>query len=177
MWALSELGRLVAQMIRVGTVKSVDLSDPARPTCVVTSGGLDTPPLPWLAPRAGYDAEFWCPEAGEQAVVFCPLGDPAQGFVLLGLFQEAHPAPGNNPDVHVRRYKDGAMVQYDRAAHAYSIEIPAGGSISFRVGSASLVMREDGIDFTGGDITVNGIGVVAHHHTDSRNGTTSPAEA
>jgi phage baseplate assembly protein gpV len=69
------------------------------------------------------------------------------------------------------------MVQYDRAAHAYSIEIPAGGSITCRVGGASLVMREGGIDVTGSDITVNGIGVVAHHHTDSRNGATTPAEA
>jgi phage baseplate assembly protein V len=177
MWPLSELERRVAQMIRVGVIKSVDASDPTAPTCVVANGALETPSIPWFSARAGNDAEFWCPEVGEQAVVFSPFGDVAQGFALVGLFQDTHPAPSTNPDVHVRKYKDGATIQYDRAAHAYSINIPAGGSFTISIGSTTFVLQEGGAALTGGDITADGIGLKVHHHTDSRSGATSPAEA
>jgi phage baseplate assembly protein V len=176
-WPLSELERRVAQMIRVGTIKSVDLSDPAQPTCVVTNGGLDTPSLPWFAPRAGNDAEFWCPEQGEQAVVFSPFGDVAQGFALVGLFQDAYPSPGTNPDVHVRKYKDGAVESYDRAAHAYLRAVPSGGSITLQVGNTSLVLTDSGVKVTGGDVVADNISLKGHHHLDAQGGDTGAAEA
>jgi phage baseplate assembly protein V len=139
-WPLAELERLVAQMIRVGTIKSVDLSDASAPTCVVTNGGLDTDSLPWVSLRAGADSEFWCPDIGEQALVLSPFGDMAQGFVIVGIFQGAMPSPGLNPDVRVTRYKDGAIESYDRANSKYLLQVPVGGSITLQVGSTSLAM-------------------------------------
>lgn len=141
-FSLAELQRRMALMIRVGSVSDVDTSDPAAPRCIVENGGLVTDWLPWLAPRAGNDSEFWAPEIGEQAVVFSPFGDQAQGIVLFGIPQDAFPAPETNPDRHVRKYKDGAVVSYDRAAHAYLVDVPAGGNITFQVGSTSLVLQD-----------------------------------
>lgn len=147
-WPLAELERLVAQMIRVGTIKSVDLSDASAPTCVVTNGGLDTDSLPWVSLRAGKDSEFWCPDIGEQALVLSPFGDMAQGFVLVGVFQTALPSPGLNPDIRVTRYKDGAIESYDRANSKYLLQVPSSGSITMRVGSTSLVMMGDKVTLT-----------------------------
>lgn len=147
-YSLAELERRLALMIRIGYVSEVDTSDPAAPRCIVTNGGLETDWLPWFAPKSGNDAEFWAPEIGEQAVVFSPFGDQAQGIVLFGIAQDAMPAPETNVDKHVRKYKDGAIVSYDRAAHNYLVDIPAGGSITLRVGSTSLVLQDGSATLT-----------------------------
>lgn len=141
-YSIAELERRFAQMIRVGTVAEVDASDPTQPVCTVQMGGLTTDWLPWFAPRAGGDAEFWAPDIGEQAVVLSPFGDQTQGFVLFGIAQTAFPMPETNTDKHVIKYKDGAVVSYDRAAHSYLVNVPAGGNITLQVGSTSLVLTD-----------------------------------
>ncbi|WP_323119983.1 phage baseplate assembly protein V [Burkholderia alba] len=141
-YSLAELSRRFALMIRVGQVSAVDAADPRAPRCMVAMGSLETDWLPWFSPRAGNDSEFWAPEIGEQAVVFSPFGEQAQGFVLFGIAQDAMPMPETNPERHVRKYKDGALVSYDRAAHAYLISVPSGGNITLQVGSTSLILQD-----------------------------------
>jgi phage baseplate assembly protein V len=155
-YSLAELQRRMALMIRVGAVSAVDASDPKGPRCMVSNGGLETDWLPWLAPRAGADSEFWAPEIGEQAVVFSPFGDQAQGIVLFGIPQDALPAPETNPDRHVRKYKDGAVVSYDRAAHDYLVSVPAGGNITLQVGSTSLVLQDGKATLNASEFDWNG---------------------
>lgn len=167
---LSDLARRVAQMIRLGTVESVDMADATKPRCVISDGSWKTAAIPWVSTRAGNDAEFWAPEVGEQALVLSPHGDAAQAVALIGLFQTAMPAPGTNPDQRVTKYKDGAIESYDRAVHAYKLQIPAGGSITLQVGNTMLVLTESGAAVTSGDVSADGVSLKNHLTTGVKGG-------
>jgi phage baseplate assembly protein V len=120
---IAELERARSNLIQVGQVAAV-----APPRVRVTLGGVQTAELDVLQRRAGPDATWWLPEVGEQVAVLCPDGDPALGIVLGGLYSAAHPAPADSPDVHRTTYADGAVIEYDRAAHRLAATLPAGGT-------------------------------------------------
>lgn len=134
---VGELQRQISQLIRIGTVVQV-VADGA----IVEIGGVNSDPVQWAVHRAGLDAEWWAPDPGEQVVVFAPYGDMAQAIILFSLYQDKFAAPSLNPDVHRTTYKDGTVVQHDRSASAYSISVPASGSISLVCGSTSLVLTD-----------------------------------
>jgi phage baseplate assembly protein V len=52
------------------------------PSCRVSSGDMETNWLPRFALAAGETRDWNQLTKGEQAVLFCPCGDPAQGIVL-----------------------------------------------------------------------------------------------
>lgn len=91
-YAITELDRRLANMIRVGTIKEVDLDaglagvqlgDPDD-----DDGDFETDFLPWLVARAGQKRKKWtAPEVGEQVLVLSPSGELSQGFILGGIFQ------------------------------------------------------------------------------------------
>ncbi|MGX9694902.1 phage baseplate assembly protein V [Achromobacter anxifer] len=114
---ISEILRLLSNLIRIGTVFAVDLS--VRPAKVrVSTGGLQTDWLQWREARAGTTATWNPPTTGEQVIILCPGGDPAAGIVLAGLNSEAVPAPSDSPDEHVTVYPDGARISYNHSAGA-----------------------------------------------------------
>ena len=57
-----------------------------------------------------------------------PGGDTAAGFVLVGLYSTANPAPEATGDAQSTTYPDGAVIRYDHAAHALSATLPGGGT-------------------------------------------------
>jgi phage baseplate assembly protein V len=147
-WAQSEIERLLAQMIRVGVIAQLE-----GQLATVTVGGDDDTPLttdwlPWFAQRAGPDSEWWPPEPGEQVVVLSPFGDQNQGFILVGIGSETYPLPSGTETQHIRRYADGATETYDRSVSAYTLNVPAAGSITLQVGASSLVMTNTGTKLT-----------------------------
>lgn len=81
-YALAETERLLANLIRVGTVAALDVAA-ARVT--VDVGGLTTDWLPWIAGRAGATRTWSAPRPGEQVLVLVPYGDLAQAVVLPAL--------------------------------------------------------------------------------------------
>lgn len=93
-------------------------------------GGLQTNWIPWITFAAGTTRDWLPPTEGEQVVLLCPMGDPAQGVALRGFYSDAAPAPGSSPDTHTRLYPDGAIVAYDHAAHALKAELPAGATVT-----------------------------------------------
>jgi phage baseplate assembly protein V len=126
----AELIRLIESLVRAGTVAQVDYNT-AR--CRVKSGGLDTDWLPWISLRAG-DVRRWSPPfAGEQCVVLSPGGNMASAFVLVGVFSDTMPANGDSADVERTTYPDGAVVEYDHAAHALKATLPGGGTADITV--------------------------------------------
>ncbi len=153
---LTELERRLANMFRAGRIASVD---PGAARAVVISGDPDgehitTPPRPWLSSRAGADREWWAPEPGEQVLLLCPSGDPAQAWILPAAFSNANPANGDRASVHRTTYKDGAVVEYDREAHKLTATLPEGGTAE--------VTASGGVTVTGpvhiiGDVSVEGL--------------------
>jgi phage baseplate assembly protein V len=109
------LSRLLANMIRVGTVAAVDH---AAARCRVASGELLSDWLPWLEHRAGATRTWDPPTVGEQVLLLSPSGEPAAGIVLTGIFCTAHAAPSASASEHVIDYPDGARIAYDHASGA-----------------------------------------------------------
>lgn len=135
----ADLQRRVANLIRMGTVEEADY---AAARVRIRFAQAVTHWLPWTTQRAGQDRSWWAPEVGEQVVVLAPSGDLAQGVVCFSIYQAAHPAPADSPDVTRRVYADKALEEYDRAAHRKHTKIPgdivseASGSITMEAGDA-----------------------------------------
>ncbi len=89
--SVSETDRRLANVIRVGRVVSVD---PGAARAVVSFGDFETPPIPVGQLSAGAIQFWWMPSAGEQVIVACEGGDPAQGCIIASIY--ASNAPSSN---------------------------------------------------------------------------------
>lgn len=120
----ADLQRLLGDMLRLGTVLSVDH---AEATCRVQIGDLETGDIPWLTGAAGA-TRIWCPPSvGEQVLVAAPEGDTIAGLVLSGLPSDANPAAGDSDRVIIR-FGDEAVISYDPNSHELAATLPPGGS-------------------------------------------------
>ncbi|MEO0036234.1 MAG: hypothetical protein RLZZ501_2257 [Pseudomonadota bacterium] len=124
---ITELERRLANLVRIGTVASVD---PAAARATVAIGDVTTAALPWTVTRAGADRDWTAPAAGEQVLVVAVGGDLAQGVILGGLFADAAPAPADSGEIRRTTYADGAEISYDSAAHALTATLPGGATIT-----------------------------------------------
>ncbi len=118
-YRVAELERKLGNIIRIATVVELN-GDRVK----VKDGNLVTGFLPWVTRRAGKDRDWWAPEPGEQVVLLCPSGDPGLGIVLPSLYQDAFPAPADVPTIRRWIFSDGAVIEYDRAAHLLKAIIP-----------------------------------------------------
>ncbi|MCG7868195.1 MAG: phage baseplate assembly protein V [Candidatus Thiodiazotropha taylori] len=148
---VAELSRRLANLVMLGKVAEVD----HEAACVkVKAGDLVTAWRPWLALRAGGDSHWHPPEVDEQVILLSVNGDPAQSVVLVGIYQDAHPAPSADPDVDVSKYSDGATISYDRKKHVLNATLPEGASVELK-GAAVEVIAPDGVTIEG-DVIVSG---------------------
>lgn len=110
---LVELSRRLENVLRIGTIHSVDH---ASVRCRVQMGKLTSQWLPWIERRAGETTTWDPPTIGEQCIVFSPSGEPAAGFVLVGINSDSIRPPSHSPERHVIKFPDGATFSYDHAA-------------------------------------------------------------
>lgn len=153
---LTELGRRLANVVRPGTVGEVDGA--AARVRVRYGETVLSAWLPWVTARAGADRSWWAPEVGEQVLILAPSGDLGAGVVLTGVYQRGYPAPEQSPDKHATHYRDGAVIEYDRAAHRLRAVLPEGGTAE--------ITAPDGVTVRGdlmvtGDLDVTGAAEVA----------------
>ncbi|KUZ74971.1 baseplate assembly protein [Burkholderia ubonensis] len=143
----NEIQRQARNAVRKGTILAVDHAAALCRVSVGTpdedGGGLQTNWIPWIACTAGTTREWLPPTPGEQVVLLCPMGDPAQGVALRGLYSDAAPAPASSPDTHTRVYPDGASIAYDHAAHALKAELPAGATVLVVAPGSVTVQTKD----------------------------------
>jgi len=160
----AELDRRLANLIRLGRIAQADY---AGAKVRVNIGDILTGWLPWLTGRASSDKSWHAPEVGEQVLVLSPSGEFNQGVVLAGVFQTAYPAPVDSVDKHHVTYADGAVIEYDRAAHHLKAVLPAGGTLEL-VADGGITIDGD-ITLTGTltasvDVVANGISLHDHVH-------------
>ncbi|CAE6784714.1 hypothetical protein R69658_04240 [Paraburkholderia aspalathi] len=134
---------------RKGTVIAVEGA-----LCRVESGDISTNWIQWFALFAGETSDWLAPSIGEGVMLLCPSGDPSQGIALRGFYSEDFPPPSTDPNKHVRKYRDGALVEYDFAAHSLTANLPAGatvliiapGSVNVQTKTATIEADEMTID-------------------------------
>lgn len=107
---ISEILRLLRNLIRIGTVSEVNLDDAL---CRVDTGQNTTGWLPWLTARAGKTRAWNAPSVGEQVLILCLGGELDTGFVLPGIFSDASPAPSASADALHWSFPDGAVIEYE----------------------------------------------------------------
>lgn len=121
---ISDLTRLVHNLIGLGTIAEVDHSSTPR-VKVNLSGRLTD----WLPYPADIGANFrrWRPlRPGTQVVVVCPSGDPANAAIVQILYTTALPAPELGDEVDVIAFEDGTIVRHDTGAKLTQVINPTG---------------------------------------------------
>lgn len=147
---LADIERRLSNLIRPGTIAALD-ADSARVRVAI--GELTTEWLPFFVRRAGMDIEWWAPEVGEQVLVLSPSGELAQGYVLAGINSDAKPAAGDAATVHRVTYADGAVIEYDRAAH----KLKASGIVDFEIQASGAGLVDCPQTTFTGAVTVQGL--------------------
>lgn len=154
---MTEANRRLSNLISIGTVEEVDY---ATATARIRFGDVVTAPLSMSALRAGGN-RAWAPyEVGEQVVVAAPSGNLASGVILGAIYADAAPANGDSADLHRVTYANGAVIEYDRAANHFRMNL-AGGSVEI---SASGGLTIIGTVTVTGDVIADGISLKNHRH-------------
>ncbi|MGP1242103.1 phage baseplate assembly protein V [Serratia sp. CY37869] len=110
--------RLLRNLIRIGTVSTVDLDNGL---CRVETGGNLTDWLNWLSFRAGRTRSWSAPSVGEQVLLFALGGELDTAFVLCGVFSDDFPAPSASADALHIAFPDGAVIEYEPETGALSV--------------------------------------------------------
>lgn len=132
---VEDLHRRAGSMIMLGVVSEIDESA-ARVR--VDFDGMRSDWIAWGERRAGPGVRTWsAPEVGEQVVVACPYGDPAQGVVVCSIYQDDHDAPADAATIYRTTYADGTVIEYDRAAHAFKVDVGS-GSVTVNCATANI---------------------------------------
>lgn len=123
---LSEMNRILANMIRIGRVVELDEAN-ARVKLAVA--GLTTDWLPWGADRAGKTRKWSPPQIGEQIMMFSPFGDSAQAVAGMSIFQDDFAAPAQSKDQETTVYGDGSTVDYNSATNTLTVTVTGSAKV------------------------------------------------
>lgn len=137
-YALGEMDRRLGNVMRFGTIAAVDA---ASAQVKVDLGDVTTDWLPWAVASAGQNRAWRAPDVGEQVVLISP-GDPSQGVVLGSIFQNAHPANGNNGKDWRLTFKDGTVAEFDRDGSALNVVVNPAGSLRLNIGGTTLLLQD-----------------------------------
>ncbi|HHQ6438742.1 TPA: phage baseplate assembly protein V [Yersinia enterocolitica] len=107
---ITEILRLLRNLIRIGTVAEVDLD---QALCRVATGDNITGWLNWLTLRAGQSRSWWAPSEGEQVLILSLGGELDTAFVLPGIFSDDFPPPLASADGLYLAFPDGATLHYE----------------------------------------------------------------
>jgi phage baseplate assembly protein V len=156
----SELMRLICNLVRIGQVFAID-TERAR-LRVRDGAGFESAWLPWGVARAGEDITWRPYSVGEQVVIVCPNGDPAQAIVLCSLYSNAGQNPKHGLDKTTHAFSDGGFFQYDTATgtltiHCSKIKINADIEVNGQIEST-------------GDQIAGGISQINHVHIEQGDG-------
>jgi phage baseplate assembly protein gpV len=96
--------------------------------------------LPVIFAKTQNDKAYWIPDVGEQVVCLMDLRDEA-GAVLGAIYSDADVPPVNSADKFHLAFKDGASVDYDRAAHILDLKFQDNAEIKYDAGAHLLDLK------------------------------------
>lgn len=158
-------------MYNRGVVSAVDVETHRVRVTMPSRGDLESPWLDVLVDDALDDQESSLPSIGAQ-VAFLLDESEAEGCVLGAAYSKVD-QPSSPRSVDVRRWKmkDGAVFEYDRAAHKLTVNLPSGAELDVVVdGNVKVTASGDVEVHPGGLLKVDGAAdFVAHAaKTDAR---------
>ncbi|WP_169732827.1 phage baseplate assembly protein V [Azospirillum halopraeferens] len=130
-------------MYRRAIVEAVDAATARVRVHFPDADGMVSWWLEVLQQRTLGDRSYWMPDVGEAVAVLMDERDEA-GVVLGAIYSAADPPPVTSADTRHTVHRDGAVFEYDRAAHTWTVAVPTGGRIAISVGGTSLVMDDAG---------------------------------
>ncbi len=149
-FAISELNRKLANIIRIGLVKEVDYE---KARVRVKIGEFLTDWLPWVTARAGEDRSWFAPNIDEQVIVLSPYGELSLGVVLPAIYQEKYPPPENKKEINSVKFQDGTKLSYEQEKHHLKIDVV--DKITLKVGESSMKITKRGIKLKAKGIDLN----------------------
>jgi phage baseplate assembly protein V len=130
-------------MFRVGLVKQQDLQGARVRVAFPDRDQLLSYWLPIVFTKTQNDKGYWVPDIGEQVVCLMDEHDEA-GAVLGAIYSSADTPPVQSADKYHMSFKDGASIEYDRAAHVLAISLPNGATMSISANGASIAIDASG---------------------------------
>ncbi|WP_264338638.1 phage baseplate assembly protein V [Wolbachia endosymbiont (group A) of Cheilosia soror] len=149
-FAIAELNRRLANIIRIGLVKEVDYE---KARVRVKIGEFLTDWLPWVTARAGEDRSWFAPNIDEQVIVLLPFGELSLGVVLPAIYQQKYFPSECRKDAHIFEFQDGTKLSYDKENH--HLEIDVVDKLMLKVGGSSIEMTKKGIKLKAKRIDLN----------------------
>ncbi len=97
---------------------------------VSDGSGFESGSVEYFQGRSGKNAS-WSPiDEGEQGLLLCPSGDPAQGIFLGGLPSQNSPAISANQDEQRTNFGDGSYMSYDRSSRSAVLNLGNNANIT-----------------------------------------------
>ncbi|KLT22638.1 baseplate assembly protein GpV [Wolbachia endosymbiont of Armadillidium vulgare str. wVulC] len=149
-FAISELNRKLANVIRIGVVKEIDYE---KAKVRVKIGEFLTDWLPWITMKAGEDRSWLPPNIDEQVIVLSPFGELSLGVALAGIYQQKYAAPKNKKEINSVKFQDGTKFTYNKGKHHLEIEVV--DKITLKAGESSIEMTKSGIKLKADRINLN----------------------
>lgn len=141
---LTEIMRLITNLIRTGVVTEVDRENWL---CRVKTGELETNWISWLTLRAGNARTWWRPSEGEQVVLLSLGGNLETAFALPAIYSNQFAPPSTSADACVTEHPDGGWFEYEPATGRWyvrgikSMVIEAAGNITLK--TSEFVLEAD----------------------------------
>ena len=143
-FASAEGARRTSNTVLIGVVESIDRD--AGTVRVTIEDDWTSADLRWAEAGAGAFRTRRDPSIGEQLLVFCPSGDPAQGIVAGRVPCDAFPLPeAAEGETVLGEWDDGARDSYKAETHVREISLPEGGQYRVTIGGTSIEASDDRI--------------------------------
>jgi phage baseplate assembly protein V len=122
---------------RLGIVKEQDLSLGRVRVTFTEFDQMLSYWLPLVVPKTQNDKAYWMPDVGEQVVCLMD-GHDEDGVVLGAIYSQPDSTPVQSADKFHLGFKDGTIVEYDRAAHVLEVGFNDTSSIKYDGGAHAL---------------------------------------
>lgn len=170
----ADLARRLDNIVRFGVIEETNFTtDPVQPRVRVRTGEILTAWIPVSAQRANSDAEHDPVQVGEHVILLAPSGELTQAVVVGKLFSTDHPSPDSNPSNHRRKYRDGAVIEYNSETHHLNAVLPEGGTVNATAPGGFTFngdithngnLNQNGKQDVTGDVVAGGISQINHAH-------------
>ena len=131
-FTLNDLGRRLANIIRIGTIFEIDF-ETAKARVII--GDLTTDWLPWINSNSGANNSWNPPEIDEQVIILSVSGELNQGVILPSLYKNN--APENSGNIQSTTFKDGSKITFDHSSGNLDLNIK--GNATIIVGGNALI--------------------------------------